>query len=214
MLRKVPAEPLAGESELRLLESVAGLAPFEGEVGTGLFEQDGRAVESRRVRGLERDHGAEEDGAGENIRPEKEHRGGNVGAVGVADRDDFSEMTSGPLVFDEIGQFMRAADEVVLVENTRSQTTEEARLAVLEDLSARAEQRGAGAEEPSERGEVVLVAAGAVEEEKSRGGAGMKQEIHTVQFSVFGEFSGEAKSPGTPARREDAAAAAGLKTVD
>lgn len=179
-------ESVAGQSEFGLLETVAGVAPFEGEVGAGLLEErsealravlgdhavmasgeeeNGSFVQLRGIGRLQREHGAEEDGAGEDIRAEQKHGRSDVGAVGIADGDNFSEMAAGALVFDEIGQFMGAADEVVFVEDARSQAAEEAGLAVFEDLSARAEQRGAGAEEASERDEVVFVAAGAVEEE-------------------------------------------------
>lgn len=196
---KVLVEPLAGEGEFGLLEAVAGVAPFEGHAGAGVLEKDGEALgavlrdhvvvaageeedrcllELRRLRGFEGQHGAEEDGAGEDVGAKEEHGRGDVGAVGVADGDDFPEMTAGALVCDEIGQFVRAADEVVLVEDARSKAAEEPGLAVFEDLSARAEQRGAGAEELSERNEIALVAAGAVEEEKRGGGAGMKDVDH------------------------------------
>lgn len=127
----------------------------EGEVGARLFEEDGCAVELRGMRGLKREHGAEEDGAGEDVGVEEEHRGG----------DDFAEMTAGALVFDEVGQFVGAPDEVVFVEDAGGEAAEEAGLAVLEDLSTLAEQRGTGAEKLAERDEVVLVAAGAVEQE-------------------------------------------------
>jgi hypothetical protein len=51
-------------------------------------------------------------------------------------------------------------------------------LAVLEDLSARTEQGGAGADEAPERDEVVFVAAGAVEEEERGRGAGFEAGEH------------------------------------
>jgi hypothetical protein len=193
-------EPLAREGEFGLLEAVAGVAPFEGHVGAGVFEKDGEPlgavlrdhavvaageeedrclVELRRLRGFEGQHGAEEDGSGESVRAEKKHRGGDVGTVGVADGDDFPEVLPGGLVRNEVGQFVRAADEVVLVEDAGSEAAEEAGLAVFEDLSARAEQGGAGAEELSEWKEIVLVAAGAVEKEKRGGGAGVDDEVHS-----------------------------------
>ena len=74
-------------------------------------------------------------------------------------------MLARALVFDEVGEFVGAMDEVGFVEDAGGETTEEAGLAVFEDLSARAEQRGAGAQESAERDEIVFVAAGAVEEE-------------------------------------------------
>ena len=148
-----------------------GIKPIQGDLGADLFEEDGEVLgavlrdhvvvaageeedggagELRGMWRLEREHGAEEDGAGEDVGAKEEHRGGDVGAVGVADSDDWAEMTAGALVFDEVGEFVGAAHEVVLVEDARSQTAEEAGLAVLEDLSARTKHGGAGAEELAE----------------------------------------------------------------
>ncbi len=130
------------------------------------------------MRRLKREHGAEEDGAGEDVGAKEEHRRGDVGAVGVADGDHLAEMTAGASVFDEIGQFLGAADEVVFVEDAGGEAAEEAWLAVFEDLSARAKQRGAGTEEAAEWNEVAFVAAGAVQEEKRGRGAGVEEEVH------------------------------------
>ena len=197
-------EPRASEGEFGLLEAVAGVAPFEGHVGAGVFEKDGEAlgavlrdhvvfaageekdrclVELRRLRGFEGRHGAEEDGAGESVRAEEEHRGGDVGAIGVADGDDFSEVLPGGLVRNKVGKFVGATDEVVLVEHSGGEASEETGLAVFEDLSARAEQGGAGAEESAEGDQVVFVAAGAVEEEERGRGAGFETGEHGNLFS-------------------------------
>jgi len=98
------------------------------------------------------------------------------------------------LVFDEIGQLMRAPDEVGFVENSGSQTTEEAELSVFVDFAARAEQRGPGADQFSQRDQVVFVAAGAVKQQECGGGSGVEDEVHEVfsfQCSVFGELVGK-----------------------
>ena len=160
MLPEMAVEPLAGEGEFGLLEAVAGVAPFEGHAGAGVFEKDGEAlgavlrdhavvaageeedrclVELRWLRRFEGQHGAEEDGTGESVRAEKEHCCGDVGAVGVADGDDLPEVLPGGLVCNEVGKFVGAADEVVLVEDAGGEPAEETGLAVFEDLSARAE---------------------------------------------------------------------------
>jgi hypothetical protein len=197
-------EPSVSQSEFGLFQPVAGVAPFEGEVGAGLFEEDGEAlgavlrdhlivaageeedgcvVELWRLRGLEGKHGTEEDGTGEDVGAEEEQGGGDVGAVGVADGDHLAEMLAGGLVFDEVGEFVGAADEIVFVEDAGGEAAEETGLSVFEDLSARAEERGAGAEELAEGDEVVFVAAGAVEEEKRGGGAGFETGEHGNLFS-------------------------------
>jgi len=198
---KVLVEPVTGEGEFGLLEFVAGVAPFEGELGAGLFEEDGEAlgavlrdhvvmasgeeknrsvVELRELRGFQRDHGTEEDGAGEDVGAKEEHGCGDVGAVGVTDGNHFAEMTAGALVFDEVGKFVGAADKVVLVEDAGSEAAEETGLAVFEDLSARTEQGRAGPEEVAERKEIVFVAAGAVKQEERGRGAGFEDGLHEV----------------------------------
>jgi len=203
-VRKVPAEPGLREEEFGLFQPVAGVAPFEGEGGARLFEEGGEALgavlrdhlivaageeEDRRivelwgVWGLEGKHGTEEDGAREDVGAEEEQGGGDVGAVGVADGDHLAEMLAGGLVFNEVGEFVGAADEIVFVEDAGGEAAEEAGLAVFEDLSTRAEQGGAGAEELAERDEVILVATGAVEEEECGGGAGMEEVVHGSFFS-------------------------------
>lgn len=164
---------------------MAGLLPIEGDFRARPEEERGEArglvsrhhfivaarddqhrhvAKVRRVRRVERNHGAQKDGAGQNTGAEQEHRGGDVGAVGIADGDDLPEMMAFALVFDEIGQLMRAPDEIGFVENPGSQTTEEAELSVFVDFAARAEQRGFGADQLSQRDQVVFVAAGAVQQ--------------------------------------------------
>jgi hypothetical protein len=161
----------------------------------------------RRVRGLERKHGAEEDGTGENVGTEEEHGGGDVGAVGVADGDHLAEVPACTLVFHEIGQLVGAANQIVLVENAGGDATEKTGLAILKDLSARTEQCGAGPEEAAERDQIVFVATGAVKEEEGGGGAGVEEEVHSLQCSVIGEFNSETTVAGD-------GDATGLKTVN
>ena len=72
----------------------------------------------------------------------------------------------GGLVFDEIGQFVRSADEVFLIEDSRSKAAEESGGTVFQDLSAGAEQGGAGSELAAETDQVVFISAGAVEQEE------------------------------------------------
>ena len=199
MSEKVLVEPVTGKGEFGLLESVAGIAPLKSDAGAGLFEEDGEAlgavlrdhvvvasgeeknrgvVELRGLRGFQRDHGTEEDGAGEDVGAKEEHGCGDVGAVGVSDGNHFAEMTAGALVFDEVGQFVGAADKVVLVEDAGSEAAEETWLAVFEDLSARTEQGRAWPEQVAERKEIVFVATGAVEEKEGGRGAGFEDGDH------------------------------------
>jgi hypothetical protein len=196
---KVLVEPVTGEGEFGLLEAVAGIAPLKSDAGAGLFEEDGeslgavlrnhvvvasgeqedwRAFQLRGIGRFQRDHGTEEDGGSEDLRSQEEHGGGDVGAIGVTDGDNFPEVLPGGLVCNQVGQFVRASDEVVLIEDAWSKAAEEAGLAVFEDLSARTEQGGAGAEEAAERKEIVFVATGAVEQEKRRRCAGFEAGVH------------------------------------
>jgi hypothetical protein len=190
-----------GEDELGRLEAVTVLEPLESEAGASLFKEDGKALgavlrnhvvltsgehedwrvlQLRGIRRFERKHGAEEDSAGEGFGAEEEHRCGDVGAIGVADGDDAAEMLAGALIFDEVGQLVSAADEVILVEDARGEAAEEAGLAVFEHLSARAEQGRTGAEETAEREESVFVAPGAVEEKEGGRGARFEDGLHEV----------------------------------
>lgn len=194
------------------------VAPFDCEIGAGLLEDSPESlgafrrdhgvaapgeekhwngVESGWMRWLKRDHGAKKNGTGQNFGAKQKHGGGNVGSVRISDGNDLAQMTSGGLVSDEVGEFVRAPDQVVLVEDSRSDPAKESRLAIFENLSAGAEQCGAGTEKLSERNKVVFVAAGAVEEKECWRGAGVEEEVHSVQFSVFGEFSRGLMSPGT-----------------
>ena len=122
------------------------------------------AAEIRRMRQLQRNHSPQQDGARESSRAEQEHRGCDVGAIGVSDRDDLTEVMAVGLIFDEIGQLMRAANEIRLVENSRGKSSEETELPVFINFTARTEQRRAGAKESPERYEVVLIPAGSVQQ--------------------------------------------------
>jgi len=186
-LGKVFAQPGGGEEEVLFREAVPGIAPLEGEIGTGLREdggesfgagwgnhvvmtageeQDGSFSQIRRMWRIEGNHGAEQDRTGEQSGAQEQKRGRDVGAIGVAHGDDPTEVLVGGLVFDEIGQFVRSADEVFLIEDSRSEAAEESRGTVFQDLSAGAEQGGAGAELAAETDQVVFISAGAVEQEE------------------------------------------------
>ena len=221
---KVLVEPVTGEGEFGLLESVAGVAPFEGELGAGLFEEDGEAlgavlrdhvvmasgeeknrgvVELRGLRGFQRDHGTKENSAGEDVGPKEEHGCGDVGAVGVTDGNHFAEMTAGALVFDEVGKFVGAADEVVLVEDAGGEAAEETGLAVFEDLAARTEQGRAGAEDAAEREEIIFVATGAVKQKERGRGAGFEAGDHENFFSHgLGRIREDGLQPCDPGWRQ------------
>jgi hypothetical protein len=143
-------------------------------------EKNRGVVELRGLRGFQRHHGTEEDSAGEDVGAKEEHGCGDVGAVGVTDGNHFAEMTAGALVFDEVCQFVGAADKVVLVEDAGSEAADDAGWAVFEDWSARTEPGRAGPEEVAERKEIVFVAAGAVEEKEGGRGAGFEDGLNEV----------------------------------
>jgi hypothetical protein len=127
---------------------------------------------------VERNHGAQKDGAGKDAGTEQKHGGGDVGAVRVADGNDLPEIMAFALVFDEFGELMRAFDEVDFIKNSGCDPAKEAELSVFNNLTARAEQRRAGADQFPKRDEIVFVPAGAVEQQERRRGSGVEDEVH------------------------------------
>jgi hypothetical protein len=83
----------------------------------------------------------------------------------------------------KISQFVRAANNVFLIENAFSETPEKPRHAILEDVAPRTEQRGRGIEVTPEREHIVFVPASSMQEQEcaiarpSRGNKAMN-EIH------------------------------------
>ena len=133
---------------------------------------------------------------------------GDVRAVGEADGEDRRgiEVVGLGGAHDEFGEPGGAVVEVVEVEDSLGEPAEEAGGAVLEHLAARAEERRIGIEHPAERDEIMLITAGAVEQEEgARRGRGARSLEAVVEA---GEVDGLRNStPGKPRSRAAIAAA-------
>lgn len=140
--------------------------------------EHGCAVQARGGQWLKRHHGTEKHGAGQDLGSEQEQGGGDVGAVGVTNGDDFTEVTTSRLVFDKIGEFVGATDEVSLVKDPGGQAAEKAGLAIFEDLSARAQESRAGTKDGSEGDEVIFITSSAVKEQKCGQSSGFEAIRH------------------------------------
>jgi hypothetical protein len=81
---------------------------------------------------------------------------------------------------DEISQGVCALFDISEIEHSLGEATEKARLAVLQDITPRAEQRGTGREFLSKWNQIILVAAGAVQEQQRRGG-GIGSRLETME---------------------------------
>src|SRR5665213_2900620 len=105
---------------------------------------------------------------GLHLRPRQQQRGGDIGAIGKADRDRPVDAVSFTRGLDKVGQFGGTSFEIVEVELARPEPTEKARHAVFQYLAARRQERAAGRQSLAERDEIVLVAAGAVQQQQGR----------------------------------------------
>src|SRR5437764_10537990 len=104
-----------------------------------------------------RNHRTEQNCAGKHFRPEEQNCRRNVRAIRITDRGNAFriEFITRRRHANKIGQFLRTPDDIFLIEDAFSQTAEEARHAVLENVSAWTEQRRGWIEVASERNHVV-----------------------------------------------------------
>ena len=118
-------------------------------------------------------HRAEKDCAGEHSRAEQENGGRDVRAIGITDRVDSAriEFVFGRRGANEIGQLVRAPDDIFFIEDAFGQAPEKSRHAVLENVAARTEQGRSWIEIAAERDHVVFVSAGSMQEQKRRAAA-------------------------------------------
>ncbi len=102
---------------------------------------------------------------------------GDVGAVREADGHRRREPVFRPRLRHESGKIPRATADIRLVEHAFGEPPEEAGHPVLQDRTPRREQSGTRREGAAETDQIVLIAAGAVQQEKRRGcgiGAGLE----------------------------------------
>jgi len=123
-------------------------------------------IGARRL--IERERGAQQDAAGERFGSQQQHCRRDIGAVRIAERDRRGDTVVLARRRNEVGEIVGAPAHVVLVEHAFRQAAEEPRHAALQHLAARRQQRGAGRDRVAQRNEIVLVAAGAVQQEQRR----------------------------------------------
>src|SRR5439155_14310378 len=97
----------------------------------------------------------------------KQQAAGDVRAVGEPDGDDAAQVERVRLGggLDERRQLLRAKLQVLLVEHAFADSPEKAQGAAFVDFSARAQERGPGKQNPTERDEIVFITTGAVQQE-------------------------------------------------
>src|SRR5450755_1977803 len=119
---------------------------------------------------LEGDHRAEENRTRKERRAGEHHAGGDVRAVGEAHRDELRgiQLVLRHRAVDEANELLRAQREILEIEHALGEPLEESWCAALANGTARTEDRRAREEGLAERDEIVLVAAGAVQEEERR----------------------------------------------
>jgi hypothetical protein len=98
----------------------------------------------------------------------EEDAGRDVGAVGIADSYHFleSKLIANGRTPHKLRQFIGPRLQILQVENAFRQPPEEAGVAVLQCLAARAEQSRCRIELAPERDELVLISTGSVEQEQ------------------------------------------------
>ena len=128
--------------------SAASLPAFSaGMMGSMLPDRMSTGFPARSACGADFQwhHGAEEGAAGERLRMQQQHGGGDVGAVREPERHGRIDRVGLPGFRDESCKLSGALPEVVFVEHAFRQASEESRRAVLEHLAARRQQRRTGA---------------------------------------------------------------------
>jgi len=122
-----------------------------------------------RRRRNERHHGAKQNRARQYFGPKQQDRRRDVRAVGTPDRrhSAWIEFVTHRGRANEIGQLIRAPDDIGFIEDALGQAPEESRPAILQNIPARTEQRRFGIKLASEREHVVFIATGPVEEQEN-----------------------------------------------
>jgi hypothetical protein len=184
-------QPFSGLIDFFRFKLVPGIAPAQGQASTSFLKENCKLFctfrGNKRVLfpGCKEDcntaeiwlflrhnwqHSPQKDRAGQCFRPEKQDAGGNICAVGVANRNDLpgAKLIFGYGGFEKVSELVSSVDQIFLVENTFGETPKKTRHATFEDFSSRAEQGGIGVQRPPEIKQVNLVSAGTMEEKKHR----------------------------------------------
>ena len=146
---------------LRLAHRYQGIAPAAGE-------QDRDAGEIRILFEVKGDHGMQEDGLGNRFGPHEQHARRYVRSVRVSEGNDRAPFQVVVLrgALDEVGELECPALEIILVEHSHCDAAKEARHAVFQDLPPRAQQVSLWGHLAPEGKEIILVAAGAMEQQQ------------------------------------------------
>ncbi len=152
----------------------AGIFNGHDWIGGTRKDEDRLAAEIGFRRIGKRHHGADQDGTGQRLGAKQQNGGGDIGAIGKTYGDGGRQIIFSPRGLDEIGKIVGAFRHIGLVEDTFGESAEEARHAVLQHRAARRNQRPSRRQRAAQRNEIILVAAGAVQQEQrcSRRGAG------------------------------------------
>src|SRR6266567_4466127 len=131
-------------------------------------DQNSHRSQVRQIVRNQRHHGAEENGCVQYFRPKQQYASSNISAVGVTDGDDLisREFVVRRCRGDEIRKFVRALFQILDVEHTFGEPSEESRHSIFEDLAARAKQCGIRVELASKWDEIVFVAAGSMQKQQ------------------------------------------------
>ena len=127
------------------------------------------SVSDERLLRNERHHRPKQDRLGERVRRREQHAAGDVRPVREPDGDRAcvaSKPYCSAAAADERDEILRARVQILEIEHALGQPAEEARRAVLEHRAARAQQARVGREHLAELNQIVLVAAGAVEQQQ------------------------------------------------
>ena len=150
----------------------------------------------------QRRHGAQEDRADQGLRTQQHHRRGDIGAVGIAERDRRGDPIGAARLGDKIGELSGSAAHVDFVEFALTNAPEEARHIPFEHGAAGGEKRGAWRDLFSQRKQIVLVAAGSVKK-KERRTSWIDARLEAMDVGQFGRHAGAVIA--TEPQRGDAA---------
>jgi hypothetical protein len=135
----------------------------------GAGEDEHRLSPEFRLRRLgEGHHRTNQGSAGEGFRPQQQHRGRDVRAIGEAERHGRGQPVGLTGLADEIRQLLRTLAQIGLVEDAFRKPAKEAGHASFEHLAARRQQRRSRRHHPPKREKVVLVASRPVEKQDGR----------------------------------------------
>src|SRR4051812_4467015 len=139
----------------------------------------------------ERDHRPQQDHPCQRRWMKQQRRPGDVRAVRIPNRDHVLWLK--PIMHrrrcDEAHKLLRAKLEVLFVEDAFSESSKEARHAVLDHLSARAEQIGARRDRAPDAHQIALVSTRAVEQKQRRRGKRLARFESMDKAKIHGSYS-------------------------